>query len=76
MPKRIEITVAKDTSVVDLMVDVDIVFMHMPEMESLDLSDLLKIVLKDCKNKASFLPGKYNVRMMAVITEEHDDESA
>jgi hypothetical protein len=76
MSKRVEITVAKDTSVVDLMADVDVVFMHMPDVESLDLVDLIKIVLRDCKNQASFAPGKYNVRLMAVVTEEHEDESA
>ena len=73
MTKRIEITLAKNTSVVDVMADVDVVIV--PEIDSLDLVDLIKIVLNDGKNKATFHPGKYNIRLMAVVTEERENES-
>lgn len=74
MTRRIEISYAPNTSVVDVMADVDIT---VPESYGpADISDLLSTgVLRSCADRAQFTPGKYNIRLLAVITREDDGTS-
>lgn len=74
MAKRIELTHSPDTSVVDLMADVDVTLKLVEGQKEVELVDFLNhSVFKHCVDKVVFVAGKYNIRMLIVITEENDD---
>ena len=68
MARRIELTYAPNTDVADLMADVDVT---VPADAEVNIADFVNLsVLDSCKSKAVFTSGKYNIRMLLVITRE------
>lgn len=65
---QIDMTTSVGTTVADIMADVD--FTANTEA---DVAVALQQVIEKCKNRVPLKPGKYNVRLLAVITSENDD---
>jgi len=76
MTDRIDITFSDETSLVDVQADIDVLVQPNesdPE-QLLDISDLLTYALcSKLKTQASFPAGKYNIRLMLVITSEKEE---
>lgn len=63
---HIDMSHCANTRVVDVMADVD--FTVADPVDS--ASAIQQVVLEQCRNKVPLVPGKYNIRILAVITSE------
>jgi len=73
---NIQMLITENQRIIDISADVDFNIQEKEGVPSIHVADALSaVVLARCKDKpeASLLPGKYNVRLMAVITENSDD---
>lgn len=70
----INISLSSNTSVVDLMVDLDLTLVAEAPGDEADLCDVLRdTILARLEGKAKLAPGKYNIRMLCVVTSEEGD---
>lgn len=66
---QIDMTTCQGAAVVDILADVDFTVNPMSDVASA----LQQVILDRCKDRVPLQPGKYNVRLLAVITSENND---
>ena len=66
---QINLTLSDNTSVVDLMADVDLTIKANVPGEEADFCDVIRdVILARCDGKSKLQPGMYNIRMLCVVT--------
>ena len=71
----LNLTMSENTTVVDLMADVDLAIVDNAEGGTqADVCDILQdVILARCAGRASLPAGKYNIRMLCVVTRNEDE---
>ena len=71
---NINLSLSDNTSVVDLMADVDLTIKAKQEGEEADFCDVIRdVVLARCDGRAKLPPGAYNIRLLCVVTRNEDE---
>lgn len=71
---NINLTLSSNTTLVDLMADVDLTIEAKNAGEEADFCDVIRdVVLARCDGKAKLPPGAYNIRMLCVVTKNEEN---
>lgn len=71
---NINISISDNTTVVDLMADVDLTIRGLNGEEA-DFADVIKdVILARCAERAKLPPGSYNIRMLCVVTQNNEGQ--
>jgi len=74
--RQIELSANVNTSVVDIMADVDFTLRAEGDQTEADFAEVVnRVALAPCVGKATLPLGHYNVRLFAVITRDEHDET-
>ena len=70
---NINLSLSENTSVVDIMADVDLTIEANTPGEEADFCDVIRdVILARADGKAKLPPGAYNVRMLCVVTRNEE----
>lgn len=76
---NINLSLSDNTTVTDLMADVDLTIKANKPGEEADFCDVIRdVILARCEGKAKLQPGAYNIRMLCVVTrneEQHVEQA-
>lgn len=71
---NINLTLSSNTTLVDLMADVDLTIEAKSPGQEADFSDVIRdVVIARCDGKAKLPPGSYNIRMLCVVTKNEEE---
>lgn len=71
---NINLTLSSNTTLVDLMADVDFTIEAKNPGQEADFADVIRdVILARCDGKSKLPPGSYNIRMLCVVTKNEEE---